>query len=384
MSDFGPDSNWRIRLANARGRTFRINRGPIISQAGRGFITVPGAQALPSRHGRRLHLPNQVIDERYVDPEKFAPGFQPSSESSAPLWLAAPKTTDALYLSPSELPAFLAIDALPSRSDATPSETDNTRAIGVRAAAISATFLIVGRAALSLDVDPEEFDVLEPRIYGMTSRHPLLHITDHLVNGAGLCARLGSPVDGDVPLVVELIQSILQDENEYPLNRFLDPSHQGCDESCYRCLQRYGNSPYHALLDWQLGLAFLRAMVEPTYACGLNGNFVAPELRRFEELVQSRADEMNLRFGIGSDTRHRFGRFEAFRIQLPRRRLSPWVLVVHPLWHTLGPPENLHPDLREAAEEARLDAKAAPLFWDTFNLSRRPGFVRERIKRASS
>ncbi len=34
------------------------------------------------------------------------------------------------------------------------------RWLGVRAAALSATYLIVNRAALSLDIDPEEFDVL--------------------------------------------------------------------------------------------------------------------------------------------------------------------------------------------------------------------------------
>ena len=35
----------------------------------------------------------------------------------------------------------------------------------VRAAALSATFILVNRAALELDVDPEEFDVIEPRIF---------------------------------------------------------------------------------------------------------------------------------------------------------------------------------------------------------------------------
>src|SRR5262249_21204803 len=35
----------------------------------------------------------------------------------------------------------------------------------VRAAALSATFILVNRAALELDVDPEEFDVIEPRMF---------------------------------------------------------------------------------------------------------------------------------------------------------------------------------------------------------------------------
>lgn len=382
---FGSKGSWVVRLAHdQKARTFRINRGPNREKGGRGFITRLGVQELPKSRGGVVPLLHQAFDERYAD-EKRAPGLQPSGAASEPLWLAAPKTTDALYIAPSALPQFLAIDELPSRSDATPDSKDNARWTGVRAAALSATFILVGRAAIKLDVDPEEFDVLEPRLYGPDISMPLLHITDHLVNGAGLCARLDSVVDGDVPLAAELIRSILEDEHEYPLDRFLAADHKGCDQSCYRCLQRYGNSPYHSLLDWQLGLAFLRAMVDPTFECGLDQDFSVPELRRFPALAKDRADEMNRRFGHESDeTRRQFGGFEAFRVKLPRTsELSPWVLVVHPLWRTEGPPEFRHPALRAAAKEALLDADARPVFWDTFNLSRRPGFVRERIKAAA-
>ena len=58
---------------------------------------------------------------------------------------------------------------------------------------LSATFLLVNRAALELDIDPEEFDVLEPRRFHEDDPKPLLQITDHLVNGAGYCAYLGAP-----------------------------------------------------------------------------------------------------------------------------------------------------------------------------------------------
>ena len=383
-SAFGPMGGWCLQVAHdQKTRIFRINRGPNNDALGRGFIIRQGTQGLPSSHGGPVDLHHQAIDERYAD-DKRAPGLQQSGGPSKPLWLAAPKTTDALYLSPSALPPFLAIDSLPSRSDATPVETNNARWTGVRAAALSATFLIVGRASMELDVDPEEFDVLEPRLYGKDAALPLLHITDHLVNGAGLCARLSAIEDSGVPFIAELVESIIQDEDRYPLDRFLSTEHQGCDQSCYRCLQRYGNSPYHSLLDWQLGLAFLRSMVDPAFECGLNGDFTVPELRRFQAFAHDRADEMNLRFGLGDSTRRRFGGFEAFRIELPRStEPSPWVIVVHPLWNTQGAPEYLHPALREAVEEAQFDAEAPPLFWDTFNLSRRPGFVRKQIKSAS-
>lgn len=380
---FGTGAAWRMRRAHdQKARTFRVNRGPTHDDNGRGFITRAGTQELPASRGGPVDLAYQAIDERYAD-EKRAPGLQPAGQDLDPVWLAAPKTTDALYLSPVALPTHLAIDSIPSRSDGAPDATA-ARWTGVRAAALSATFMIVGRAAMELDVDPEEFDVLEPRLYGKNPRMPLLHITDHLVNGAGLCARLNDCVDGEVPLVAELVRSILEDEDEYPLDRFLAEDHKGCDQSCYRCLQRYGNSPYHSLLDWQLGLAFLRGMVDRDFECGLDGDWSVPELRRFPSLAKDRANEMNLRFGLGDETRRQFRAFEAFRIDVPRAsEPSPWVLVVHPLWKTSGRLEDLHPALSAAATEAMLDADAPPIFWDTFNLLRRPGFVREQIKTAA-
>ena len=63
---------------------------------------------------------------------------------------------------------------------------------------------------MELDIDPEEFDVMEPRIYGSNSRAPLLQFTDHLVNGAGFC-RVLAEQKGGVARISELMRSILED-----------------------------------------------------------------------------------------------------------------------------------------------------------------------------
>lgn len=60
-----------------------------------------------------------------------------------------------------------------------------------RAAAISATQILVNKAALALDVSPDEFEALEPRL---RSGSPMLQIADALINGSGLCRRLGNRV----------------------------------------------------------------------------------------------------------------------------------------------------------------------------------------------
>jgi|GEM_PF-365562 len=388
-SGFGHDANFSLdHTHDQKARTFRINRGPENDEGERGFIVVEGKQELPKNRGGEVELPSQTLDHRY-DGDKRAPGFSPAGHArTEPVWLAAPKTTDSLYLSPTRLPDYLAIDNLPSRSDTNADMLDHARWSGVRAAALSATFIIVGRAAIELDVDPDEFDVLEPRLYGDGDRKPLLHITDHLVNGSGLCAKLNMKnMSTDRAMIADLMASVLEDTSAYPLDRFLAPDHNGCDESCYKCLQRYGNSPYHALLDWQLGLAFIRAMLDPSYECGLDSDYSAHELERFPALAKRLADEMNDRFGRDSTTRTRFGSIEAFRIELPKAKsLSPWILVAHPLWRTNVSPDELHPTLQEVFEAAKdeTDTKSAPIFWDTFNLARRPGFVREEIKKGYS
>ena len=68
----------------------------------------------------------------------------------------------------------------------------------------------------------------------------------------------------------------------------------------------------------------------------------------------------------------------AFRVLLGRK-LSPWVLVAHPLWDWDDDSELQGGTiLAEAREEARDHGQ--PLCWDTFNLARRQVRVREWIR----
>ena len=80
------------------------------------------------------------------------------------VWLAAPKTADSLFLRAGAVGPGLALERMPSRTDAP--ELDHKRWLGVRAAAISASYILASRAATDLDIDPDELDVLETRLYG--------------------------------------------------------------------------------------------------------------------------------------------------------------------------------------------------------------------------
>ena len=175
-----------------------------------------------------------------------------------------------------------------------------SRFLGVRAAALSASFILVNRTAIELDIDPEEFDVLEPRNFRVSDRRPMLHITDRHLNGAGYCDWLSQLTGSKRPRLADIVQSILSDWDEYPLSVFLRKDHRGCETSCYKCLRRYSNQAYHGLLDWQLGLGFLRCMVDPRYRSGLLArefeSFV--EIREWPALAERVARDMVERFGV--------------------------------------------------------------------------------------
>ncbi|MDA1013545.1 MAG: hypothetical protein O3A00_03715 [Planctomycetota bacterium] len=340
---------------------------------GRGFQVTAGEWRL----GQFTTLEGQLIangpDGGSLLDEDTRNRFSSNNESLPNFWIAAPKTTDSLFIAPSEAHPGLQIHRVgaPALSD------DNTGDVvtAVRAAALSATTLIVNRAAIHLDIDPEEFDIIEPRVLTMNGQDvPLLQITDHLVNGVGFCDRLGRPFAGaEQPLIEELIRSMVTDEESYPLEDCMAHRNE-CDQACYQCLHRYSNQMYHGLLDWRLGLCYLKCLIDQNFDCGL-------ESSRFDEAFQSDWRELAMRLARMFVTR--FGgnptvdlrqdlRLPAFRIPSTRDR---WCVVCHPLWIP-------NPDSGLIAETiGRLGVPADQVsLTDSFELGRRQVTEYQRLR----
>src|SRR6202035_3682556 len=114
------------------------------------------------------------------------------------IWLAAAKTTDSIYLAPMTIPRGLSTERVWSPrtlKDLVGDQVlDALAKTSVRAAALSATFILVNRAALG-----------KP-----------------------------APAKG-TPLVASLMASCLRDIDKYPLNDFLRGDHdRTCEQACYR------------------------------------------------------------------------------------------------------------------------------------------------------
>ncbi|MEH8952934.1 hypothetical protein RAF77_28710, partial [Klebsiella pneumoniae] len=76
------------------------------------------------------------------------------------------------------------------------------------AAALSAAFIIVNYASKELlDTDPEEIEILEPRVQILKNgiSAPILQMADRLVNGSGLCERLQQIGSSGSPIVLEVM-----------------------------------------------------------------------------------------------------------------------------------------------------------------------------------
>jgi len=267
----------------------RRNRGPIGDDGSpEGFVVIEvnqkGLRVQQSPTAWLNKLENQaVLLDTLGDAKRWERATDPSEAPAEPetVRLMSRKRTDAIYVLMQSAPRGLAFDRVGSREPF---------ATSVRAAAISATQLILQRAALELDLGPEEFEALEPRL---RNGLPLLQLADFLINGAGFSRRLASSESGK-PLIARLIESLVNDPTDRLVSSYFKESHsEECARSCYRCLQRYNNRGFHGLLDWRLGIGFLRAMLDATWQAGLDGRWSAyRELADWPRLAREAAEEL--------------------------------------------------------------------------------------------
>lgn len=260
---------WIIR----RNRGNRDRKGDLVPYAilSRTQTRVPVNDAPGVRLDRLAH--QGIVANEALSRDRFME--EPDGHGPMTAGLFSRRRTDALTIAMETIRPGLALGRLGPRVQ------ENT---SIRAAALSATHLIVQRAAIELDIAPEEFETLEPIL---RKDRPVLQIADTLVNGAGFCRRLASDAGTGTPLVVDLIRSMLAGPEDPLTGTFHRDHHRStCSRSCYGCIQRYGNRSYHGLLDWRLGLSFLRCLVDPGHLAGLDGHFgSAFELEDWPEIA---------------------------------------------------------------------------------------------------
>lgn len=363
-----------MRVSVSQSRTFSLNQGPsregfeladaeteyrLFTKAGTRTVQLTGQRIHPDLRGRQDRL----------------------GEDRLKAWLVAEKFTRSISLVPALVNDCLKVDQMPLMNSGTVFWA-HARWAGVRSAAISGGFLIVQRVAYEMDIDPDELEVIEPYLQLTDAgRVPVLRIAERASNGAGYVERLVEP--NAHSLLTECLRRLLDDEGD-PIGGELRGSHVAdCDKACYRCLMRYGNQPWHGVLDWRLGMDWIRLLmgdsVSTPTAIGSDGRLWGFWSDDWRSRSRCLAYRMGERLGNGPDTV--IGLCDdwvwAFQMRGRRQQHGPWVVIVHPLWAETAVQGS-------AATQALAELRATGIdgdirLVDSFNLTRRPNRVREWI-----
>jgi Lhr-like helicase len=346
-----------------RASVIRRNDGPVGDNGqGQGFTVYEAVQKSLKVQDRPPVWANNLGSQFVTQDMLTDPGWRIATDANGipaspeTVRLMSRKPTDSFYLGMNSIPKGLAFDRIGGR---------NAYATSVRAAAISATQLLIQRAALELDIAPEEFEPLEPRVRGGL---PLLQVADFLVNGAGFSRRLAD-VELGLPLATRLVESMLSNPRDIlTASYFIDHHPTKCARSCYRCLQRYNNRGYHGLLDWRLGMSFLRCLLNGQWRAGLDGDWNSGrELSDWHRVARESAEELR-RMDPGRRTVERHGPLDLPVLLRQGGPLMEAFLIVHPFWRL----DSQSLQQGRLGETLRLIQTDAIYFVDTFEVTRRP------------
>lgn len=269
--------------------------------------------------------------------------------------IAASKTTDVLRFKPASIPLGLSLN---------PYDRYNNLKSGVKAATYSAGYLL--RAVVSmpdfLDIDADEIEVCNFNISRLGNEIVTdITLSDTLPNGSGFVQWLNDNWEN-------VLRTAACMESEHPIKyieMLTSTDHmEHCDTACYKCLESYRNMAYHGLLDWRLGVSYLRIMADSAYKCGLDGNYSSPELSDWPDLAYRVRDTFADIFDYERETWASLP-----GLKKGRRR----IIVVHPLWDT----ENGRSRLIETAMDASRGNSSDIFFLDTFDLLRRPSMCQK-------
>jgi len=338
---------WRVN-DNRQGKNPRYFRGAIVK-------TSHYVKSL----GHKVNLEPQWIAEPYIEElvdEKERP------ERTEEIAIGTRKVTNVMSFGPQRVPRGLNFDPLSLGG-------------GVKAAVYSSAFLVQAVIAQALDIDPEELEIcrVQPtRPDGGTIVGKVV-LSDSLPNGSGFARwtynNWRGVMDGvlGVPDPDSFVGRLVSDGH-----RLGDERTPPCRTACYQCLMSFRNMSYHGLLDWRLGLAYLRALNDPYYTCGLTeADYRHPELWDWLETAQQEGEN--------------FARLYGFEYHGPEGVGLPYLtrevngvahalVVHHPLWDRYA-----RTGAFNTAVAGMIRKGYQPHGLDTFNLLRRPSWCYSQL-----
>jgi ATP-dependent helicase YprA (DUF1998 family) len=286
--------------------------------------------------------------------------------------LASNKKTEILRLSPSSVPLELDLNMFSREIDL---PHIKAQCNGVRSGYYSAAFLLQRILADKLDVDPTEIEIADISMKtlddGTDRRIAEIILTDELPNGSGFVRYLYNNFE---TILTETINA--PDPSNYSGKIHSDSHQRKCKDACYDCLKVYRNMNYHSLLDWKLALSMMRVMVDSTFVCGTDGNFISfLELRDWLNFATGLRDNFAQSFGF----RH-LDNINGLPIIRFGRNQKNVIIIVHPYWDLRNIREaNWLAEIKAEIDEYTTSRNGRVNIIDTFNLHRRPGWCYEKL-----
>jgi hypothetical protein len=230
------------------------------------------------------------------------------------------------------------------------------RNTAIQAAAYSAAFILRNVYTTDKDIDGEEIRILKLR--QQNAEDPKLNIlfADKLVNGSGFCKELFDNL-------AHYFELCFDSSNPFA-SRILSNENLVCDTASYQNLMNFRNQKFHPILDWRLGLTYLRMLKNQDVNDVLHANNSLHEFKNYSskdnwlEGFQNLFQEWVITTGIGE--------YSCLNNIPICKRGDNYIVGIHPLWDVENPVGIL-------AEVTNQLNGGNIVFIDSFNLMRRPG-----------
>jgi len=257
---------------------------------------------------------------------------------------------------------------------------------GVKSSVFSAAFLLRSVFTQQQDVDNSELEVLGLRHYTNEdgSRVTGFSYGDKLSNGSGFSQKLNDNLSNYINLCLDPTGNFNGEIVQFVIDLLSKENQENCDVADYTNLLNYRNKRFHPLLNWRLGVSYLRILrgKEDEIEKVINADSSLPEFGAFYgkdtwlEGIGVQLEEFKEEYNINSNL---ITDFKLPFLQCKAPFENKIIIPYHPLWHK----ESLHnnPIIKEILDE--LDNEEI-IYIDSFNLANRPGDCYEKlIKRGS-
>ena len=364
--------NLRYEL-QTQSTMYRLNRGTLGEIGWSGFNAEKGDLSTSIKNIGKVFV-NGIWKDTDTEISPGGAYFRKDTET-APIegfFLSARRVTDSLVIGMDAIPEGLSI--LDKKEGHYPTT------LSFRAGALSACFMIVYSAASILDVAPEEFEILSPRTWtktkdGYSEELPLIQLCDVLANGSGLSDRLAEARGAGEPTFLSIMRDAVDTQNDSLFKDIVSLGHRrDCDQACYSCLCRFGNQPYHGLLDWRLGFDVINIFLDPKFRCGLDGKFASEGLLDWPQLAERLAKNVT---GLMDGAVHE--KVEGIDVVRVPSSSSVALAIVHPFWDWDWVLKN-----RQGIQEFIISEGMHMVPTSTFELSRRLISTLDRVRSAAS